>query len=273
MLAIAAIAVNLPRAMAGHGGTIGFAVRYVVLRALLIALYGRAWRHVHRRCPQALRGLHRRLLVDDGALARVDLHPRPVSLRALGRGDGDRPRHPDTGVADPPRRVGGHLAPHRAVRHVLHHRPRRIRGRGGGGRGGIRVHGRVVDRRRSLLRGRAEPVVDLLRPRRHVGRRARRPRPDLRLCPLPCWAEWRPSARAPSSRSWMPPGRASVRVRAGRWRAGSRHSRCRWRCIHLGAEWTSLRDRTFLGRIVLARVASRSPRPAAGRHRSPSPGS
>lgn len=47
MLAIAAIAVNVPRAMAGHGGTIGFAISYVVLRALLIGLYGRAWRHVH----------------------------------------------------------------------------------------------------------------------------------------------------------------------------------------------------------------------------------
>ena len=47
MLAIAAIAVIVPRATAGHGGTIGFAISYVVLRALLIGLYGRAWRQVH----------------------------------------------------------------------------------------------------------------------------------------------------------------------------------------------------------------------------------
>ncbi len=46
MLAIAAIAVNLPRAMAGHGGAVGFAEGYVVVRGLLIALYGRAWFHV-----------------------------------------------------------------------------------------------------------------------------------------------------------------------------------------------------------------------------------
>ncbi|HWX74194.1 MAG TPA: low temperature requirement protein A, partial [Solirubrobacteraceae bacterium] len=37
MLAIAAIAVNLHREMSGRGGTIAFAVGYVVLRTLLIA--------------------------------------------------------------------------------------------------------------------------------------------------------------------------------------------------------------------------------------------
>jgi low temperature requirement protein LtrA len=47
MLAIAAIAVNVPRVMAGHGGTVGFAVGYVAVRVLLLALYARAWRHVH----------------------------------------------------------------------------------------------------------------------------------------------------------------------------------------------------------------------------------
>jgi low temperature requirement protein LtrA len=46
MLAIAAIAVNLHQAMAGRGGTVGFAVGYVVLRSLLIGLYLRARRHV-----------------------------------------------------------------------------------------------------------------------------------------------------------------------------------------------------------------------------------
>jgi low temperature requirement protein LtrA len=46
MLAIAAVAVNLRPTMAGHGGTIGFAIGYVVLRALLIALYARAHHHL-----------------------------------------------------------------------------------------------------------------------------------------------------------------------------------------------------------------------------------
>jgi low temperature requirement protein LtrA len=47
MLAIAAVAVNLRRVMDGHGGTVGFAAGYVALRAFLIALYVRAWRHDH----------------------------------------------------------------------------------------------------------------------------------------------------------------------------------------------------------------------------------
>jgi low temperature requirement protein LtrA len=46
MLAIAAVAVNVHHAMDGHGGTVGFAVGYVTLRAFLIALYARAARHV-----------------------------------------------------------------------------------------------------------------------------------------------------------------------------------------------------------------------------------
>jgi low temperature requirement protein LtrA len=46
MLAIAAVAVTLQRAMAGDGGTAAFAAGYVLLRALLIALYGRARHHV-----------------------------------------------------------------------------------------------------------------------------------------------------------------------------------------------------------------------------------
>jgi low temperature requirement protein LtrA len=53
MLAIAAIAINLHRVMAGDGGTAGFAAGYVVLRALLIALYVRVRHH--------LRGEARRL--------------------------------------------------------------------------------------------------------------------------------------------------------------------------------------------------------------------
>jgi low temperature requirement protein LtrA len=46
MLAIAALAVNLHRVMAGQGGTVGFAAGYVVVRSLLVALYIRARLHV-----------------------------------------------------------------------------------------------------------------------------------------------------------------------------------------------------------------------------------
>jgi low temperature requirement protein LtrA len=46
MLAIAAIAVNLNHAMTGRGGTVGFAIGYVVVRSLLIGLYVRAHNHV-----------------------------------------------------------------------------------------------------------------------------------------------------------------------------------------------------------------------------------
>ncbi len=47
MVAIAALAVNLHRLMAGGDGAVGFAAGYVVLRLLLLALYGRARHHVH----------------------------------------------------------------------------------------------------------------------------------------------------------------------------------------------------------------------------------
>jgi low temperature requirement protein LtrA len=46
MLAIAAIAVELGHVMDGHGGAVGFAVGNVVLRGLLVALYARAVRDV-----------------------------------------------------------------------------------------------------------------------------------------------------------------------------------------------------------------------------------
>jgi low temperature requirement protein LtrA len=46
MLAIAAIAVTIHQMMDGRGGAVGFATGYVVLRCLLIALYVRAWHNV-----------------------------------------------------------------------------------------------------------------------------------------------------------------------------------------------------------------------------------
>ena len=49
MVAIVAVAVNLHRVMAGHGGAAGFAAGYVVLRLFLLALYGRAHYHVGGR--------------------------------------------------------------------------------------------------------------------------------------------------------------------------------------------------------------------------------
>lgn len=44
--ATAAIAIEIPRVMAGDGGTIEFAIGYAVVRLLLVALYLRAWLHV-----------------------------------------------------------------------------------------------------------------------------------------------------------------------------------------------------------------------------------
>ena len=46
MMAVAAAAVELRGVMAGHGGATGFALAYILVRLLLIALYLRAWRHV-----------------------------------------------------------------------------------------------------------------------------------------------------------------------------------------------------------------------------------
>ncbi|MGA8747030.1 MAG: low temperature requirement protein A [Solirubrobacterales bacterium] len=46
MLAIAAVAINVHLVMKGQGGTVGFAVGYVVVRSLLISLYIRARLHV-----------------------------------------------------------------------------------------------------------------------------------------------------------------------------------------------------------------------------------
>ena len=45
MLGVAAIAVTLPDVMAGHGGSVGFALAYVAVRALLILLYVRVRHH------------------------------------------------------------------------------------------------------------------------------------------------------------------------------------------------------------------------------------
>jgi low temperature requirement protein LtrA len=46
MLAIAALAVNVHSVMEGHGGAAGFAAAYAVVRSLLVALYARARLHV-----------------------------------------------------------------------------------------------------------------------------------------------------------------------------------------------------------------------------------
>jgi low temperature requirement protein LtrA len=56
MLAVAAIAVDVHRVMTAHGGTVAFAAEYVVLRLILIALYGRARRHVPQ--TRAVSGLY-----------------------------------------------------------------------------------------------------------------------------------------------------------------------------------------------------------------------
>jgi hypothetical protein len=91
--------------MAGHGGTVGFAIGYVVLRSMLIALYGRAWFHVggpagsQRRgslgtggrsrgfCSLACRAPHRRRmdsLRDRTFLGRIWLAALTLTLAAAG---------------------------------------------------------------------------------------------------------------------------------------------------------------------------------------------
>lgn len=45
-MATAAIAIEIPTVMAGDGGTVAFAIGYAVVRLLLVALYVRAWLHV-----------------------------------------------------------------------------------------------------------------------------------------------------------------------------------------------------------------------------------
>lgn len=67
MLVIAAIAVTVHQLMDGHGGAIGFAAGYVVLRLLLLALYARAQHDV----PGAGRKLAEIYIVGYGATTAV----------------------------------------------------------------------------------------------------------------------------------------------------------------------------------------------------------
>jgi low temperature requirement protein LtrA len=53
-MATAAIAIQIPQVMEGDGGTVAFAIGYAIVRLLLVALYVRAWLHV--------RGQGRRLI-------------------------------------------------------------------------------------------------------------------------------------------------------------------------------------------------------------------
>jgi low temperature requirement protein LtrA len=46
-LAVLAVAIETPRVLAGEGGTVAFAAGYAIARYLLVALYVRARRHVH----------------------------------------------------------------------------------------------------------------------------------------------------------------------------------------------------------------------------------
>ena len=48
-LAIAAIAIEIPHVMANQGGTVAFAAAFSVVRGLLVALYARARRHVYEQ--------------------------------------------------------------------------------------------------------------------------------------------------------------------------------------------------------------------------------
>jgi hypothetical protein len=100
MLAIAAVAVNVPEVMAGRGGAVGFAIGYVVLRSLLIALYLRVSPRRAGPRAQAVRGVYRWLRRDHRRMAAVDLCAEAVSLRSLGCGDGGGRGNSDTRLGD-----------------------------------------------------------------------------------------------------------------------------------------------------------------------------
>ncbi len=176
MLAIAAIAVNLHQAMGGRGGPIGFAAGYVVLQSLLIGLYLRARRHVAGQG----RKLTETYIVGYSATIGIWLGsifvPAPFRY-ALWSVANHRPRDPHAGMGRAQTALRRRLAPHPALRHVLHHCAWRIPGSGGGGGNRVRVHS-------------GDRVLGVF---------------ALSLATL-----------------------------------------------HIGAEWTSMRDRTFLGRLGLA---------------------
>ena len=252
--------------MDGRGGTVGFATGYVVLRVLLIALYVRA-RHVRRRRrPQALRDIHRRLLGHDRALARLDLRARSISVRAVGRGDG-RPTSSSPlaawAIAEGARRR--RLAPHRAIRHVLHHRPRRIawwpwwRGSPGSSCTSSRGSSPALCFVIALC---LWWIYFDLADTSVVGRGA------LGLVYVYSHFPLLAGVAAFGVGTKLAIGEA---VQAGlsagtRWAlaGGIGAFALSLAALHVGAEWTSLRDRTFIGRLRPGRVR---PRAGGGRRR------
>ena len=220
--ATAAIAIEIPRLMAGDGGSMAFAIGYAVVRLLLVALYVRARLHVRGRGPAADRHLHRDLHIHGLPVARVDSLSRAVALPPLGPGPRPRPVRAAVRLAHARPLAHRGVSPHRALRPVLHRRARSV-GRGGRRRGcRLPVQLRGLGAGRSLLRHRALPVVDLLRPRGHLGGGPRNPRARLTSTGTSrCIQGSRPlrQVRRWRSRRWTNP--VSRPARAGRLREGS----------------------------------------------------
>ena len=84
MLAIAAIAINVHLVMRGHGGTVGFALGYVVVRSLLVFLYFRARLHVRGQGRTLIDMYIAGFSFTTGALAPLGLRAGAVSGPALG---------------------------------------------------------------------------------------------------------------------------------------------------------------------------------------------
>ena len=226
MLAIAAIAINVHLVMRGEGGTVGFAIGYVVVRSLLVSLYVRARLHV--------RGQGRRLIdltspasrSRPGSGSSRSSFPEPYRFLLWGVRC-NRPLGHAAGLGGAHRRSDRHLAPDRALRHLLHHRARRRRRRrgGGGGRLEFRFESWVVGGLCFLVALALWWIYFDLADTSVVGPRSARA--GLRLRPLPVAGGGRGfRGRYDSLRSRCAADPASARAPAGRSRAGSRRSPC-----------------------------------------------
>ena len=140
MLAIAAIAVNPSEAMEVVGGTVGLRGR--VRRAAGVIESGCTSAHAATSTGRAAGSL-RPYIVGYSATTALWLIsifvPGPFRYALWTVAMADRPHDPHARVGNAQGPFRRHLPPHRTLRHVLHHRARRIRGGGGGGRAGFEL--------------------------------------------------------------------------------------------------------------------------------------
>lgn len=225
-----------------------------------------------------------RLLGRCRALARVDRRAGAGALLALGGRAGGRTGGAAPRLAQPAGRRGQCATRDRALRRVLHHRPRGVRRRRRGRHRRHALHGRRISRRGRGVRDRAVPVVDLLRPRRHVRGRARPARARLRVCAHPAarrrggdrrWNEARDHARGrcqPGRRGALG-DRRWARVLPAVACAGSQHRRVvvpARPCVPRAARRLGTRDRARRRRGRSARTCSCRSSPSRWSHSSSS---